>query len=86
MAYINAWVLDSTYAVTPAPEELIFHTWLRGIEDRPAGHCGPIHGQARRFATSTIPSTRLSTPLSRSRGDSRKCSFGTECCPKARPS
>lgn len=45
MADSNVWNANPNYSVSPAPGETIFNTWLRGLDDRPAGHCGPIYIQ-----------------------------------------
>lgn len=43
MADTNAWVAETRYTVHQRPGEDMWHTWLRGLDERPAGHCGPIY-------------------------------------------
>ena len=42
MADTNAWSEIPLYVVHPQPGESMFNTWLRGLDNRPQGHCGPI--------------------------------------------
>ena len=45
MADTNAWIADTHFTAHRQPGETIFNTWLRGLDDRPHGHCGPIYIQ-----------------------------------------